>query len=208
MPFVIRRLGHRSRSVLRPILGNCSSAWLIVVLAFLRRSSSAFSTSSIVCERSSAIPVVQGWGLPCAGGWSRPMVGASGQKIAKGVARCFVSRFPWRVRRDNSMSKDGVRILVVDQARCHEVSVANDKQQRQEGRPDPEELLKRYGLRDSDLAASTSTTPAGTDNQQQKRRGRLRVYLGAAAGVGKTYAMLNEGRRRKARGTDVVVGYV
>src|SRR5690348_3623929 len=84
----------------------------------------------------------------------------------------------------------------------------SDKQQRQEGRPDPEELLKRYGLRDSDLAASTSTTPAGTDNQQQKRRGRLRVYLGAAAGVGKTYAMLNEGRRRKARGTDVVVGYV
>lgn len=39
-------------------------------------------------------------------------------------------------------------------------------------------------------------------------RGRLRVYLGAAPGVGKTYAMLNEGRRRAARGTDVVVGYV
>lgn len=39
-------------------------------------------------------------------------------------------------------------------------------------------------------------------------KGRLRVYLGMAAGVGKTYAMLNEGRRRKGRGTDVVVGYV
>ena len=39
-------------------------------------------------------------------------------------------------------------------------------------------------------------------------RGRLRVYLGMAPGVGKTYAMLNEGRRRKARGTDVVVGLV
>ncbi|MCO5986184.1 DUF4118 domain-containing protein [Actinoallomurus spadix] len=39
-------------------------------------------------------------------------------------------------------------------------------------------------------------------------RGRLRVYLGAAPGVGKTYAMLGEGRRRKARGTDVVVGFV
>ncbi|MGH9228382.1 MAG: ATP-binding protein [Acidimicrobiales bacterium] len=39
-------------------------------------------------------------------------------------------------------------------------------------------------------------------------RGTLRVYLGAAPGVGKTFAMLNEGRRRKARGTDVVVGYV
>ncbi|MGW4425229.1 hypothetical protein ACWEF2_24285, partial [Streptosporangium sp. NPDC004631] len=37
-------------------------------------------------------------------------------------------------------------------------------------------------------------------------RGRLRVYLGAAPGVGKTYAMLDEGRRRLGRGTDVVVG--
>ena len=39
-------------------------------------------------------------------------------------------------------------------------------------------------------------------------RGQLRVYLGAAPGVGKTYAMLNEGWRRHERGTDVVVGYV
>ncbi|RAY13804.1 histidine kinase [Actinomadura craniellae] len=39
-------------------------------------------------------------------------------------------------------------------------------------------------------------------------RGRLRIYLGAAPGVGKTYAMLAEGRRRLGRGTDVVIGYV
>ncbi|RSO40605.1 hypothetical protein DMH15_14695 [Streptomyces sp. WAC 06725] len=39
-------------------------------------------------------------------------------------------------------------------------------------------------------------------------RGRLRVYLGAAPGVGKTYAMLAEGQRRRARGTDVVIGFV
>ena len=39
-------------------------------------------------------------------------------------------------------------------------------------------------------------------------RGTLRVYLGAAPGVGKTFAMLNEGRRRHSRGTDVVVGFV
>ena len=38
--------------------------------------------------------------------------------------------------------------------------------------------------------------------------GRLRVYLGAAPGVGKTYKMLEEGHRRLERGTDVVVGYV
>ncbi|MFI1369077.1 sensor histidine kinase [Streptomyces griseochromogenes] len=40
------------------------------------------------------------------------------------------------------------------------------------------------------------------------RPGRLKVYLGAAPGVGKTYRMLDEGRRRAARGADVVVGYV
>lgn len=39
-------------------------------------------------------------------------------------------------------------------------------------------------------------------------RGRLRVYLGAAPGVGKTYAMLGEGRRACERGRDVVVGFV
>lgn len=41
-----------------------------------------------------------------------------------------------------------------------------------------------------------------------RERGALRVYLGAAPGVGKTYAMLDEGARRAARGTDVVVGVV
>ena len=39
-------------------------------------------------------------------------------------------------------------------------------------------------------------------------KGVLRVYLGAAPGVGKTYAMLDEGWRRYQRGTDVVVGWV
>jgi two-component system, OmpR family, sensor histidine kinase KdpD len=39
-------------------------------------------------------------------------------------------------------------------------------------------------------------------------RGQLRIYLGAAPGVGKTYAMLAEGQRRLARGTDVVGGLI
>lgn len=38
--------------------------------------------------------------------------------------------------------------------------------------------------------------------------GRFRLYLGAVAGVGKTVAMLDEGRRRRERGSDVVVGFV
>jgi two-component system sensor histidine kinase KdpD len=39
-------------------------------------------------------------------------------------------------------------------------------------------------------------------------KGTLRIYLGAAPGVGKTFDMLNEGRRRAERGTDVVIGLV
>ncbi len=40
------------------------------------------------------------------------------------------------------------------------------------------------------------------------KRGHLRIYLGAAPGVGKTFAMLCEGRRAKDRGRDVVIGFV
>lgn len=46
--------------------------------------------------------------------------------------------------------------------------------------------------------------------QQEERRaarGKLKVFFGAAPGVGKTFAMLEEGRARYAEGTDVVVGY-
>jgi two-component system sensor histidine kinase KdpD len=39
-------------------------------------------------------------------------------------------------------------------------------------------------------------------------RGRLRIYLGMAPGVGKTYRMLEEGHRRVERGTDLVIGFV
>ncbi|MFE4869970.1 ATP-binding protein [Streptomyces sp. NPDC056682] len=44
--------------------------------------------------------------------------------------------------------------------------------------------------------------------QESGRPGRLKVFLGAAPGVGKTYRMLDEARRRADRGTDVVVAYV
>jgi two-component system sensor histidine kinase KdpD len=90
-----------------------------------------------------------------------------------------------------------------------------DKMQHEEGRPDPDELLNRYGLRDSDLSSAISSLSDKSRQSSEmnstdthKRRGRLRIYLGAAAGVGKTYAMLNEGHRRSERGTDVVIGYV
>jgi two-component system sensor histidine kinase KdpD len=43
---------------------------------------------------------------------------------------------------------------------------------------------------------------------QKQSRGKLKVYLGSSAGVGKTFAMLQEGNRLKTRGVDVVIGYV
>jgi len=47
-----------------------------------------------------------------------------------------------------------------------------------------------------------------TVESASRPRGSLRVYLGASPGVGKTFAMLDEGRRRAERGTDVVIGFV
>ncbi len=60
----------------------------------------------------------------------------------------------------------------------------------QSGRRDPDEIL-------AEIKRSESTG-----------RGRLKVFLGFAAGVGKTFEMLNEARRRRARGQDVVIGIV
>ena len=44
-------------------------------------------------------------------------------------------------------------------------------------------------------------------DERQAARGKLKVFFGAAPGVGKTFAMLEEGRARAAEGMDVVVGY-
>ncbi|MDR3644885.1 MAG: sensor histidine kinase KdpD, partial [Clostridia bacterium] len=43
---------------------------------------------------------------------------------------------------------------------------------------------------------------------KQQSRGMLKIFLGYAPGVGKTYAMLNEANRRLKRGQDIVIGYV
>lgn len=88
---------------------------------------------------------------------------------------------------------------------------SRDRRRADDERPDPEELLRRYGLHDQKQEPSLAT-PSVTGGPARegyaRKRGRLRVYLAAAAGAGKTYAMLNEGHRREGRGTDVVVGYV
>src|SRR5581483_1299810 len=60
-----------------------------------------------------------------------------------------------------------------------------------ETRPDPDELLERFAAEEA-----------------RARRGRLRIFFGASAGVGKTYAMLEAARGMRAAGTDVVIGYI
>jgi two-component system sensor histidine kinase KdpD len=57
-------------------------------------------------------------------------------------------------------------------------------------------------------AVSAQTVVPLDHDDEVEPAGHFRLYLGAAAGVGKTYAMLNEGHRRKQRGTDVVIGFV
>ena len=54
------------------------------------------------------------------------------------------------------------------------------------------------GAVEADADAAREVEPAG----------HFRIYLGAAPGVGKTYAMLSEGQRRRSRGADVVAGVV
>jgi two-component system sensor histidine kinase KdpD len=59
----------------------------------------------------------------------------------------------------------------------------------EERRPDPDQLLQR-----------------ARDEEERKREGQLKVFFGAAPGVGKTYAMLEAARQKKREGVEVVVG--
>jgi two-component system, OmpR family, sensor histidine kinase KdpD len=67
--------------------------------------------------------------------------------------------------------------------------------------------MSETGSTENPVNTITSVSDADTEGVVEAA-GHFRIYLGAAAGVGKTYAMLNEGRRRHDRGTDVVIGFV
>ena len=60
-----------------------------------------------------------------------------------------------------------------------------------DGRPSPEHLLERWNLEEG-----------------PRERGRLKLFFGAVAGVGKTFAMLQAAHELKGRGVDVVIGWV
>jgi two-component system sensor histidine kinase KdpD len=64
---------------------------------------------------------------------------------------------------------------------------------------------------DHDERRLTARTPGSSDFlalMRQRDRGKLKVYIGSAAGTGKTYRMLQEAHDLKRRGVDVVIGYV
>lgn len=61
---------------------------------------------------------------------------------------------------------------------------------------------------DSRTAETRPSPDALLEHAQREERGRLRIFLGAAPGVGKTYEMLMSGRARLADGVDVVIGIV
>jgi len=58
------------------------------------------------------------------------------------------------------------------------------------------------------LEKAESEETAAVIQPAEPKRGRFKVFLGYAPGVGKTYSMLSEGNRRRSRGEDVVIGYV
>ena len=62
---------------------------------------------------------------------------------------------------------------------------------RKDGRPDPDALLAQV-----------------QQAEQARQRGRLKIFFGAAPGVGKTYAMLRYGQQEMTKGVDVLVGIV
>jgi two-component system, OmpR family, sensor histidine kinase KdpD len=60
-----------------------------------------------------------------------------------------------------------------------------------DNRPDPDELLASLKL-----------------EEEKSKRGKLKIFFGMCAGVGKTYTMLQTGQAEKAKGCDIIIGYV
>jgi len=60
-----------------------------------------------------------------------------------------------------------------------------------DGRPNPDELLASLKL-----------------EEEKSKRGKLKIFFGMCAGVGKTYTMLETAQAEKLKGSDIIIGYV
>src|SRR5262245_24061014 len=75
---------------------------------------------------------------------------------------------------------------------------ASDREPSRGGRPERRSDPTRRKLETSDFLALV----------RQRERGKLKVYIGSAAGTGKTFRMLGEAHDLRRRGIDVVVGFI
>ena len=127
-------------------------------------------------------------------------VTASGSGLDPHISPAYADAAGRRGSRASAgLAVDDVRRLVAEHTdaagpRLHRRAAG--QRARAQPRPGPARVSELDGRRRLDGASG--------DNGRVSR-GRLRIYLGAAPGVGKTYAMLGEAHRRIARGTDVVV---
>src|SRR5947209_13845686 len=91
-------------------------------------------------------------------------------------------------------------------AKPHQISLAEVLNYSTENEPGSE-------LHPGEASAETGLEPDMAEARPSfwrpyRNRGNLKIFLGAAAGVGKTFAMLEEARDLKTQGMDVVIGYV
>jgi two-component system sensor histidine kinase KdpD len=61
----------------------------------------------------------------------------------------------------------------------------------EDNRPDPDELLASLKL-----------------EEEKSKRGKLKIFFGMCAGVGKTYTMLQTAQAEKLKGNDIIIGYI
>jgi two-component system sensor histidine kinase KdpD len=86
-----------------------------------------------------------------------------------------------------------------------------DKLKKAPARPKPRQIsLSELEMEEAVIPSNSASTPVEADTPYWRpwKAGKLKIFLGAAAGVGKTYTMLEEAQQLKAQGIDVVIGYI
>src|SRR5205807_1578064 len=186
MPSPIPSAAARLRCQRRPATTRSFSPWPTQALAFRLSINPTSSTSSSGC-RARARKAAPAWALPLRERSSQRTAAPSSAGARSAPARFLklLCRCGKRRRRLNCrVTAAQTRRLrsPLQKSMLEDTAMPNEVE-----RPAPEHFLTLI---------------------RQQQRGRLKVYLGFAAGVGKTYEMLQEGQRLRRQGVDVVIGFV